>query len=320
MTTLDSNRGRADAAMAAGLLLLGILLFLTGAGLAGQWQASLAGNQALTIEQLLGTGAAASGAVLVLWWCTAFSCAAGALVLERTGKAEAARATRKMSPGFMQRLVLATVSFQLLSGAAAHAAVPVPGPAWGPTQGQEATAPAIPKDAQPVRSEDGLSAPATPGPEVFREPGSATQTPDADASGYAETAAEGSDPASAASPTGRDGVPVPEAGSYLPSAPPSSFNPGWQPSAPVVDPGLLAAPAARAALPAQQPVGEGNGGVAVLSGDSLWDIVSGYLGPGASDVDIALEWPRWYEANKSVIGPDPDTLLPGQVLLPPASA
>ncbi|TLM85634.1 hypothetical protein FDW83_04490 [Pseudarthrobacter sp. NamE2] len=320
MTTLDANRGRADAAMAVGLLLLGTLLFLSGAGLAGQWQASLAGNRALTIEQLLGTAAAVSGAVLVLWWCVAFSCAAGALVLERIGKAGAARATRKVSPAFMQRLVLAAVSFQLLSGAAAHAAVPVPGPAWGPTQGQEATVPAIPEGAQPVRSDGGLSAPATPDPTVSVQPGSASQTPGAGASGYAEMAAAGPDPASAASPSGQDGVPVPEAGSYSPSAPPSSFNPGWQPSAPVVDPGLLAAPAARDALQAQQPVGEGNGGVAVLSGDSLWDIVSGYLGPGASDVDIALEWPRWYEANKSVIGPDPDTLLPGQVLLPPATA
>jgi nucleoid-associated protein YgaU len=44
------------------------------------------------------------------------------------------------------------------------------------------------------------------------------------------------------------------------------------------------------------------------------------LGPGASDVDIALEWPRWYEANKTLLGQNPDVLLPGQILVPPTSA
>jgi nucleoid-associated protein YgaU len=60
--------------------------------------------------------------------------------------------------------------------------------------------------------------------------------------------------------------------------------------------------------------------VTVLAGDSLWTIVANHLGHGASDVDIALEWPRWYEANKELIGQNPDVLLPGQILLPPAPA
>jgi hypothetical protein len=41
------------------------------------------------------------------------------------------------------------------------------------------------------------------------------------------------------------------------------------------------------------------------------------LGPGVSDLDIALQWPRWHEANRGVIGQDPDALLPGQILQPP---
>ncbi|MET3770774.1 hypothetical protein ACJJV6_00680 [Arthrobacter nitrophenolicus] len=48
--------------------------------------------------------------------------------------------------------------------------------------------------------------------------------------------------------------------------------------------------------------------------------MANHLGHGASDVDIALEWPRWYEANKELIGQNPDVLLPGQILLPPAPA
>jgi nucleoid-associated protein YgaU len=59
--------------------------------------------------------------------------------------------------------------------------------------------------------------------------------------------------------------------------------------------------------------------VAVLAGDTLWDIVAQYLGPDASDVDIALEWPQWYAANRAQIGGNPDVLLPGQVLQAPTA-
>ena len=38
-----------------------------------------------------------------------------------------------------------------------------------------------------------------------------------------------------------------------------------------------------------------------------------------SDVDIALEWPRWYAANRALIGGSPDVLLPGQILQAPAA-
>jgi nucleoid-associated protein YgaU len=57
--------------------------------------------------------------------------------------------------------------------------------------------------------------------------------------------------------------------------------------------------------------------VVVRSGDSLWTIAAGALGPEASDVEIALEWPRWFEANKAAIGANPDVLLPGQILRSP---
>ena len=45
-----------------------------------------------------------------------------------------------------------------------------------------------------------------------------------------------------------------------------------------------------------------------------------HLGPDASDAEVAAEWPRWHEANRDVIGHDPDLLLPGQVLQAPAAA
>ena len=56
----------------------------------------------------------------------------------------------------------------------------------------------------------------------------------------------------------------------------------------------------------------------VRRGDSLWSIASRHLGAGASEVQVAREWPRWYAANRDVIGDDPDLLVPGRQLRPPA--
>ncbi len=58
----------------------------------------------------------------------------------------------------------------------------------------------------------------------------------------------------------------------------------------------------------------------VRRGDTLWDIAAARLGPGASAAQIAAEWPRWYAANRHVIGPDPALIVPGQRLVPPTAA
>ncbi|HEU4668915.1 MAG TPA: LysM domain-containing protein [Arthrobacter sp.] len=80
---------------------------------------------------------------------------------------------------------------------------------------------------------------------------------------------------------------------------------------------MLAAPATRAPAEATTDGGEG---VTVQAGDTLWDIAARHLGSGASDLDVALQWPRWYQANAALIGQNPDVLLPGQILQPPSSA
>lgn len=55
----------------------------------------------------------------------------------------------------------------------------------------------------------------------------------------------------------------------------------------------------------------------VRAGDSLWVIAARQLGPGASDAQIAAEWPRWYRANRAVIGSNPSLLLVGMRLVVP---
>jgi len=58
--------------------------------------------------------------------------------------------------------------------------------------------------------------------------------------------------------------------------------------------------------------------VVVLRGDTLWSIAARHLGPEAAGAEIDAEWPRWLAANRDVIGGDPDLILPGQLLRPPA--
>lgn len=58
--------------------------------------------------------------------------------------------------------------------------------------------------------------------------------------------------------------------------------------------------------------------VRVRAGDSLWAIAEQRLGPRATVVDLVDDWHRIYDRNTDVIGPDPDLILPGQLLeLPP---
>lgn len=98
--------------------------------------------------------------------------------------------------------------------------------------------------------------------------------------------------------------------------PQPGVQPQWRPSSPITDPDFTVAWPVRAG---QTPV-ESPAEITVLAGDTLWDIAARDLGPAASDVDVALHWPRWYQANKAEIGEDPDVLFPGQILKPPAAA
>ena len=58
--------------------------------------------------------------------------------------------------------------------------------------------------------------------------------------------------------------------------------------------------------------------VTVVRGDSLWVIAARHLGPQATRQQVARVWPRWYAANRAVIGPNPNLILVGQVLTVPS--
>lgn len=74
--------------------------------------------------------------------------------------------------------------------------------------------------------------------------------------------------------------------------------------------------------PGTEPVhalGQRTGTVTVRPGDSLWRIAAAHLGRAPSAARVAAAWPRWFGANRAVIGADPDLLLPGEVLHAPHS-
>lgn len=60
----------------------------------------------------------------------------------------------------------------------------------------------------------------------------------------------------------------------------------------------------------------------VVAGDCLWDIAADALrrsGTAPRDGEVATAVQAWWSANAEVIGPDPDLILPGQVLQPPST-
>lgn len=88
-----------------------------------------------------------------------------------------------------------------------------------------------------------------------------------------------------------------------------------------VPPGTAPAISPAAALPAQPRAGGiGDQVVVVRPGDTLWDLASAQLPPGASSSKIASAWPTWWAANRELVGDDPNLLIPGQHLQRPDAA
>ncbi|HEU5008686.1 MAG TPA: hypothetical protein VFT67_17065 [Jatrophihabitantaceae bacterium] len=94
-------------------------------------------------------------------------------------------------------------------------------------------------------------------------------------------------------------------------------------SAPVAGSPAVHAPAVRSGdvhPPAGPGRGAGTPNVTVRPGDSLWRIAAAHLGRAPTAARVAGAWPRWFAANRAVIGADPDLLVPGEVLHAPHSS
>lgn len=111
------------------------------------------------------------------------------------------------------------------------------------------------------------------------------------------------------------GEPAPDPGFRAAPTPPAA--PGFTPGPPLVrpqpDPSLIGG---RIVSRNDADVDVG-AEVVVHRGDSLWSIAARHLGPDASDAEIDRSWRRWFALNRDVVGPDPDLVLPGQLLRVP---
>jgi hypothetical protein len=114
----------------------------------------------------------------------------------------------------------------------------------------------------------------------------------------------GTPPAAAAAPAVD---PVPDWPAAVSPAPPVADWPTGSPAG-----------AAVADWPSAGPAGH-----VVVRGDCLWHLAESGLTTGSgepTDAEIARAVAAWWRTNADVIGPDPDRLLPGQVLQPPTSS
>jgi hypothetical protein len=122
-------------------------------------------------------------------------------------------------------------------------------------------------------------------------------------------------------PSGQSAADGSDTGSHAPRAAASSaltIDLGWHAT---ITPDAHGHPAPGGATSETPPVPRvarsGVNRVVVHEGDSLWSIAAAHLGPHASPADVARAWPRWYAANRGVVGADPNLLLPGTTLVAP---
>lgn len=233
-------------------------------------------------EEILALILLAAGLVLAAWWLLSLLVTAAAVVVLRTSSSVTTSrlglAILRLSPVFLRRLASAVLGAQLAAGSVALA-VPTAASA-----SVTASAP-VPTAASTVASM-GASAVAA--------------------------AAAAASKVAATSQTrlpGGPGIGCPPGHQDADPGPPPPVNPVWTPSPPPARTGLLV-PGRRPGVPEPRLV-------TVLRGDSLWAIAARELGGTANDADIAAAWRHIYRANASVVGPDPDLLLPGQELLVP---
>ncbi len=276
-------------------------------------------------DQVVAAAALAAAAVLV-WGLLAWAAAVGGLVLlaRLPGSAgqSAQRWLGRLWPGLARRVLVTTVGASVLSGAAASLSASLT-PAGAPASLDAGVAAAAPSMARPQLPISPASTSISALPAPMPEPAiSAARDP----AGFlvlrltAEPRTEDD-----TGPAPRGVAPVNAAGDRS-SPPHDRLSAGTPPAL------RLHAPLLRAQSPrpidldwpgkprsgTESDAAAAGSGVVVLRGDSLWSIAARHLGADATDIQIDTAWRAWYATNRDVVGPDPDLILPGQILTPPA--
>jgi nucleoid-associated protein YgaU len=278
------NRSIRSAAWVAGLAgVLIVLLILLWSAATQTWAAVVAPGPA-SLAEVLTLLAAVMALCFALWLGLSTMVAVAAHLPGRIG-GFCAKATAALAPALTRRtaaVLVGAVAGGAMAPGAALAERPAPAALAGP--GFHATH-ARPEDAAPTS----LNTMPGPGFGAIGEQVTRRVGPSQPAEGHLD-----------ADPAPRHTV--------------ETLAPGWVPERP------HQRPQAAATLVTTAPGHSHAAEVVVHRGDTLWDIVAGQLGPEASDAEVAEAWPRWYAANRDVIGENPDLILPGQVLRAPTGA
>lgn len=281
-----------DVAWTLCMLVLGAVVAGAGALI---WRSQVGGSFALDriaehsvprslgdLENVLALAFCAIGLLTLLWWALSMTAAFACALLLRLHKPRSARLVARWTPAYMRRLAVALLGVQLIAAPAAFAADMPTDPGDG--------GPAVSAEAAPSPAWSALD-PAEPAPSPVWQP--AAPGPQLDRVVDATLLAGTTTPVS--SEAERSGE----------SAPSPAWNPGR--STPEID----------RVLGSTRPSSDE---VVVTAGDTLWSIAANALGPDATAAEIAAEWPRWHDANRDVIGDDPDRLAVGSVLTPPSDS
>ncbi len=258
---------------------------------AGEAWDGLRGPAEVTPEEVLTGVVAGVGAALCLWLVLGFVISLGAALPGGVG-GWARRLSERTTPLVVRRVAAAVLGGALVAtGATPALAATTPGPASAGSRAVVLTVawPAAPTD--PSAS----PAPATPGEAYLAD----RLSPD-----LAPAAPEHP-------PTVAPARPVPVVAPGLGALGPRSPRPA-------VTPATFAPTAGRETTPTTSRAGRGS--VTVTAGDTLWSIAAARLGARAQPGDISRAWPRWFAANRAVVGPDPDHISPGQVLEAPSDS
>ncbi|HRW17789.1 MAG TPA: LysM domain-containing protein [Dermatophilaceae bacterium] len=329
-STAPSAPARGTAAARAllvtvgGLVLAGLVTLVFWRLAQASWAAAT-GPAVVDPADVLLTACAVIGALLAAWLGLGTAAAALAELPGALGAVGRAVA-RRIAPRAVRRGVAFLLGTSLLATFAPGTAAAAPAPARTLTaatrvvgDGSDSAPDPAFRPTTEVASTTDSGYPTAPdqAPDAVPEPSpdptpalTATPTPTA-------TPTQTADPTPSAGPSR---IPSVDASTPLPGPrPESSLTPAFRPPAPP--------PPARTPAPLG-PLGPAPAAIdraevtdhVVRRGDTLWDIARRALGPGTTAGQIAAEWPRWYAANRDLIGPDPNHIEPGQRLIAPASA
>jgi resuscitation-promoting factor RpfA len=259
--------------------------------------------------------AAACGAWLaVLWLVVGFSIAVVAAARRSAGDLWD-RLAMRIAPAGVRRAAHLAASTVLMSGIVAAPALPAVARALSPptppaSELPDLDRPFLPGTAAPTSAGSAASGPATGGLETL---------PSSPAAGEEPTETVAGSPEPNVPTTEGTATTLPTRGCSGRTAPPTSPSAATGTSTTTVP---SPEPRSRQSqLPGAHPASSEDHpkprAITVTAGDTLWDIAGVKLGPDASTADIAAEWPRWFVANRQVIGDDPDLIHPGERLLPP---